>query len=116
MSYRIQADEPVDEGIRRIAREQVDRAAEEAGSSESNAAEAVHKVRKRCRQIRSVLKLIRPVLGEAYVAENAWYRDAAARLSGIRDAQVVNDAYDDLLIHFKKYAYGTDIHGVTTDL
>ena len=113
MPYRIRADESIDEAIRRIASEQIDRAAEEATCANLSAAEAIHKVRKRCKQIRSLLRLVRPKLGDVYAVENAWYRDAAARLSDIRDAQVVSDTFDKLLAYFNKYSYANEFSDIT---
>ena len=102
MPYRVRADESVAEEVPRIACEQIDRAVDEATSVDLSAAEAIHKVRKRCKRIRSLLRLVRRQLGDLYAVENAWYREAAAELSDIRDAQVVAKAFDELLCYFNK--------------
>ncbi|OGR48254.1 MAG: hypothetical protein A2X37_05555 [Elusimicrobia bacterium GWA2_66_18] len=53
---------------------------------------AVHLARKRLKDARAALRLLRPVLGEACSArEEAALRRAARRLSALRDARVVAD-------------------------
>ena len=100
MAYRLVEGESVRDGVARIAREQIDKAIAEIEDSDLSQHEAVHQVRKRCKKIRGLIRLVRPALGKAYDEENAWYRDAAADLSGARDAQSVIAAYDQLVSHF----------------
>jgi CHAD domain-containing protein len=56
--------------------------------------ETVHEVRKRCKEVRAALRLVRGVL-PTYSSENAHYRDAARRVSDIRDAQALIETFDD---------------------
>ena len=98
MSYRILRSESVEDAIRRVAHEQVDHAI--AASRLRGASEAVHEARKRCKQIRALLRMARPLLGEAYDLENTWYRDAGRELAHLRDAEVLVAAFDGLLEHF----------------
>lgn len=83
-------------GIPRIVREQIDRALAEV--DELDRAEAIHQVRKRCKKIRGVLRMVRKPLekDDLYGLENAWYRDAARRISGIRDADAMIESFDKL--------------------
>lgn len=101
MAYHLLSDEPVDAGIKRIAREQIDRAIEEIDDEEIDPHETVHQVRKRCKKVRAVLRLVRPECGRTYDEENAFYRDAARNLSDVRDAQARVECYDDLMEHFE---------------
>ena len=48
----------------------------------------VHDVRKRCKKVRGLLRLVRPGLGPDYRRANADVRDAARELSSLRDAHV----------------------------
>lgn len=60
--------------------------------------EAVHLARKRLKGARAALRLLRPVLGEAFSArEESSLRRAARRLSALRDDRVVAD----LLAHLR---------------
>jgi CHAD domain-containing protein len=100
MSYQLEIDEPIDVGVRRIATELIDDAASWVESAARDRHEAVHEVRKDCKRIRGLLRLIRPCVPELYKAENAFFRDAAASLSGIRDAEAALESYDALLDAF----------------
>jgi CHAD domain-containing protein len=100
MSYQLEIDEPIDVGVRRIATELIDHASNWVEPATGDRHEAVHEVRKDCKRIRGLLRLIRPRVPELYKAENASFRDAAASLSGIRDAEAALESYDALLDAF----------------
>jgi CHAD domain-containing protein len=69
---------------------------------QGNKAEGVHNARKRFKQLRGMLRLIRFGLGEKiYDRENAALRDAGRPLSVVRDADVMIETLDELLKHFK---------------
>ena len=51
MAYRLEADESVDSGVRRIAMEQVEKAIREIDDAELGSHETVHQVRKRCKRL-----------------------------------------------------------------
>jgi CHAD domain-containing protein len=55
--------------------------------------ETVHEVRKRCKEVRAAVRLVRPVL-PTYSEENAHYRDAARRISVVRDAHAAIETFD----------------------
>ena len=94
MSFRIRRDRPVSKEIRRIALEQLDRADRELKDPALDADAAIHQIRKRCKRLRGLLRLCRGSLGGRYRRENARYRDAARRVSGLRDAEVLIETYD----------------------
>jgi CHAD domain-containing protein len=101
MPFRMLEGESVPDGIRRVAREQVEAAIEEISNRSLPEPEKIHQIRKRCKKLRAVLRLVRPGLGEFYASENAFFRDAAQLLSPLRDTQSVLDAYDGLLERFR---------------
>lgn len=103
MNYQLERNETVEDGIKRIAFEKVDRAITHVTDEELPHHETVHEVRKRCKEIRAGLRLVRPALGETYSNENAWYRDTARRLSDIRDAEAFIETYDE---HITPFAEG----------
>lgn len=96
MGYRLKRDETVEDGIRRIALEQIDKALAEIDDDSLDRHETVHQVRKRCKKLRGLVRLVRPVF-PAYRCVNACYRDAAGELSFIRDAQAIIETFDDLV-------------------
>ncbi len=94
VSYRLNVTAPLDDEFRRIAREQLDRAIREL--RDLPRAEAIHQARKRCKKLRALLRLFRPVLGETYGKANAHLRDAAGGMSGQRDATVLVQTHRNL--------------------
>jgi CHAD domain-containing protein len=89
--YRFERGEPLPEAIARVARGRIDDAIDElGGGTDSSPEDAVHNARKDLKKLRALLRLTRSELGKAvYQRENASFRDAAAALSGVRDADVM---------------------------
>lgn len=100
MSFRLKSkDATVADGVRRVARSQMAAAIAEIDDASLDRAVVVHQVRKRCKKMRGLLRLVRPTF-EGYETENARFRDAANTLSATRDADVLVDTYDALEEHF----------------
>ncbi len=92
MAFRIHRQETPTEAVRRIATEQVDRSVARARKPGSDPGEAVHDVRKRCKKLRALLRLVRDSMGEEARTADARIRDAARRLSPVRDARAQLEA------------------------
>jgi len=99
MSYRFDQDESVQAGVRRIAGEQIDKAIGEIDDDQLDAHETVHQVRKRCKKVRALARLVRPAFDD-YREENERFRDAARTLSHIRDLTATIETFDDLVDAF----------------
>lgn len=97
MAYRLEAEESVEAGVRRIASEQVSKAIGEIDDDDLGDQATVHQVRKRCKKVRGLLRLVRPGLGKTYSRQNREFRDAARSLSPIRDAEAVLETFDELI-------------------
>ena len=94
MDYTLQPEESVSDGIKRIVDGKIERAIDHIDSdSDSDQHETVHEVRKRCKEIRAAIRLVRPVL-PTYKRENVHYRDTARRISAIRDAHAAIETFD----------------------
>lgn len=100
MGYQIEASESVEGALRRIAHEQLDKALAELDDAALDVHETVHQLRKRCKKLRGLWRLVRPCCEKSYERENAWYRDTARPLSEIRDSQSMLDTFDELMAHF----------------
>jgi CHAD domain-containing protein len=99
-TYRLRRSEPVAAGVRRIALGRIDDALEHL-RGDGDPVEAVHEARKDMKKLRSLLRLVRPAIGdEVYRRENERFRDAAALLSDVRDAQVRLETFDSLVERF----------------
>jgi CHAD domain-containing protein len=97
-AYRLRADEPLPEGIARVARGRIDHAIDElSGATDSQPEEAVHSARKDIKKLRALLRLIRSGLGKStFRRENDALRAAAGELAGTRDADVMVATIDTL--------------------
>ena len=103
MPFRLKHDEPIEAGIQRLCREQVDRAIDEIEDDDLDRHDTVHQVRKRCKKLRGALRLVRGGLadGDTFSRENAWFRDSARTLSYVRDAEALIETYDALMERFE---------------
>lgn len=95
MEYTLQPDEHVSDGIKRIVDGKIKRGIDHIDEGD-DVHETVHEVRKRCKEIRAAVRLVRPVL-PTYKSENVHYRDTARRISDIRDAHAAIETFDDHL-------------------
>lgn len=100
MAYRLKRHESVNDAVIRIAAEQMRRGMAEIDDVSLERHEAVHQVRKRCKKIRGLLRMVRPALGETYGHENDGFRNAARQLSEVRDAQTLIETFDSLCSNF----------------
>ncbi|MFO7549934.1 MAG: CHAD domain-containing protein, partial [Haliea sp.] len=92
MSFRFKRGESAGDGIRRMAREQMDRALEDIADSDIDRHDTLHQMRKRCKKIRALLRLARGDLDnscQVYQRENECFREAARSLSSFRDAEAL---------------------------
>jgi CYTH domain-containing protein/CHAD domain-containing protein len=91
---------PVSSEIRRVTRERLGQAVDLLdGLRDADAAEVervVHEVRKRCKEVRAVARLVRTALGDDFDRFNANVRSAADELGPIRDAHALLGTFDDL--------------------
>ena len=90
-AYRLEQDEPLGEGVRRVAIGRIDHALGALrGEAELSSEQAVHEARKDLKKLRSLLRLVRAAIGEkTYRRELTCFGDAAAELAGARDSDVM---------------------------
>lgn len=100
MAYRIRKTKSVQQSIRKVAREQIDKAIGEITDEKRDRHDTVHQVRKRCKKVRGLIRLVRPVFND-YQLENKFFRDTARELSYVRDAQSIVECCDDLMERFE---------------
>lgn len=89
MSYRLKLTEPVEQGVRRIAAQQLRRTIEELSALAIEPA-TIHGSRKSIKRVRALLRLVEPVISKrAFGPLNTQLRDAGRRLAGSRDGTVI---------------------------
>lgn len=96
MEYLLQIEKPPASECRRIVDECLDDALAQLGKTGDARDEGIHETRKRCKEIRALLRLFRGSLGKHYRRENAAYRDIGGRLSGSRDLQAMVEVAEKL--------------------
>ena len=99
-SFRLK-DEDLTAGLRRIALSQIDRALNELDDQSLSRSEVVHQLRKRCKKLRGLIRLVRPGFDD-YSAENAAFRDAARKLSFVRDATALIETLDRIRERYRR--------------
>jgi len=96
MAYIIEREESVGGAVCRIMDDQIVLARAQLTDEKAPIEERVHDARKRFKETRALLRLIREPLGPQYGIENAWFRDAGRDLAAARDAAAVPAALDSL--------------------
>jgi hypothetical protein len=88
MTFHLLRDEPIPEGLRRIAHEQIGMALDEIDDVALPLPKKVHFLRKRCKKMRGLLRLAQPLMGVAFETEDRRFRDVGKLLAAHRDTQV----------------------------
>lgn len=88
--------EPPETAFRAIALDQLAEALSDLDKPDRDGRTIVHEARRRCKKLRGLLRLVRPVFPD-FERENAAIRDAAALLSHLRDAEVLHQTVLDLI-------------------
>jgi len=97
MGYRLKRKETAQKALRRVAREQIDKGLAELEDGTLDRDAAVHQVRKRCKKLRGLIRLMRGAMDPAdYARENAHYRDSAKIVAGLRESAVAFATLDGL--------------------
>src|ERR1051325_6118849 len=96
MAYQLEPRESLAAGLRRVAVEQATAAGEHLTDA-AKPEEAVHEARKRSKEARTALRLLRAAWGpELERAARARFRDAAGQVGPIRDAEAAVEALEEL--------------------
>lgn len=97
MAYHLKSGEPVAAGIKRMAKEELQSAADQlSGKAGATRDEAIHEARKSIKKVRGVLRLMRRELGASYQEESAQLRVIGRTLSEFRDAGAIIETFDSL--------------------
>ncbi len=101
MGYQYRKRESALAGTRRIALEQIAGMRRDYRNGGMDPAANIHKFRRRCKQLRALLRLVRTGLGQPQHKEaDRLFRDAARGLAGLRDARVRRESLEKLRRRF----------------
>ncbi len=100
MTFRIDPRLPLTGEIRRILAEEIGKASRHLTIAHDRPARALHKCRKRLKNVRALLRLVRSGDETFFTAENQRYREVAALLAGPREATALIETIDRLAADF----------------
>jgi CHAD domain-containing protein len=116
MAYRLERDESVITGLKRVVREQIESAGDRlSGKQKTPRDEAIHAARKSIKKIRATLRLARKDMGESR-REHARLRDTSARISEFRDAVAVIAMFDALKKKYRDEVGGKGLRSIRNGL
>ncbi len=98
MSFIVHPSASTTHEVRRITRERLDDAIATLGDldRDTDIERAVHDVRKRCKEVRAVARLVRTAIGRDFDRFDEMVRDAADALAPIRDTHAMLATFDHL--------------------
>ena len=97
MSYSFDPHLSLRENVRQVALELLDEGLVQINDAESGPVETVHDLRKRCKKMRALVRLVCPGRRDAVRMENERYRDTSMLLSDVRDAQITIEVFDQIV-------------------
>ncbi|UDL87152.1 CHAD domain-containing protein [Mesorhizobium sp. PAMC28654] len=103
MSFRIDPRLPLTGEVRRILAEEIGKALVHLDAALGQPEQALHKCRKRLKNVRALLRLVRSGDEIFFVAENQCYRDVAGLLAGPREATALIETVDRLAADFPEH-------------
>ncbi len=92
MSFEFTQRRRIAHQVREIAGEQISKAIEESGAGADAFDDVVHRVRRRCKKLRGLVRLVEPHF-DGFAEENKAFREAANGLSSTRDAAVMEETW-----------------------
>jgi CHAD domain-containing protein len=105
MVFHFHKKRSVERNLRKVAGDQIDKAIEEVENEQLDLHETVHQIRKRCKKVRGLIRLVRGAF-DGYDCENSFFRDAARPLSPVRDAQSMISCLEGLAAHYRDQTDG----------
>ena len=96
MAYRIRPARKISREVRKAALNRLDKAIEALGAAPAERAEGIHQARKRFKELRALLRLVRKPLGKHFADDNRRLRDAGRRLAESRDATAMLESWEAL--------------------
>ena len=97
MSYSFDPNLSLRENVRQVALELLDGGLARIKDGESGPVETVHDLRKRCKKMRALLRLVYPGRSDMVRMENECYRDTSMLISDVRDVQITIEVFDQIV-------------------
>ncbi|GGC88963.1 CHAD domain-containing protein [Halopseudomonas salina] len=94
MAYRIKPRKSATKQVRRVALERLHKARKALMLPPQDRARGIHQARKRLKEVRALIRLVRKPLGETFKEENRRFRNINRKLSSMRDAGALIEIWD----------------------
>lgn len=94
--FHLTPGQPVADGVRAVAKDQLDSALTDIDADGVDLHESVHEARKRCKKVRALVRLVRDGVPDTYDEVNTELRDIARLVSAERDAAAFVETHDAL--------------------
>lgn len=114
--FHLKHKESISDGLLRVQDEQLHIAAGELTSKNGNLDESVHEARKAIKKVRSVLRLMRPILPALYQQENRELQGVGRKLSQLRDAQALIGSLADLRKRYQEQLKRVELSSIEAEL
>ncbi|MER9895602.1 CHAD domain-containing protein [Mesorhizobium sp. M0119] len=112
MSFRIDPRMSLTGEVRRILAEEIGKALDHLNAARDRPEQGLHKCRKRLKNVRALLRLVRSGDETFCVTENQCYRQVAALLAGPREATALVETIDRLAASFPEQSAGGGLDAV----
>jgi len=99
MAYRLRLQNPAG-AVRKVGYQGIDKAISALGVPVSDKAEGIHQARKRFKELRALLRLVRKPMGVAFAGESQRLRDLGRVLAQTREASALLESWDLLTRRF----------------
>lgn len=111
MAYRLRLRDTAG-GVRKVACQRIDKALAALSVPEAERGAGVHQARKRFKELRALLRLVRKPLGVAFKPNSERLRDLGRVLAQARDASAMLESWDLLARRFPEPFSGADFRAV----
>lgn len=100
MTFEVRFDRDVSNEVKQVAKRRLTAALDELASLDPNdpadVERTIHNMRKRCKEVRALARLVRTSIEHDFDEFNGSVRDAAAAVSALRDAQAILQTFEHL--------------------
>jgi adenylate cyclase len=110
--FYLKRTESIPQGLKRIVSEEFAAIIEQLKQYEHSLDESVHNARKSIKKLRAIVRLMSPLGDSNFLQENDTLRDISRKLSEIRDAQAILEAFDDLIADYSSELNGSMLENI----
>jgi len=116
LNYHFEKNMAIQASFRKITKEILNEAILECNSKDLTQQEKIHSLRKKCKRIRGLFRIVRPNIGDLYKKENVSFRDLARTISKSRDEHATIETLEKLQNICKDESINNDIASLKNEL